>query len=603
MPSSLEPTLAYAQQQDRKDKLAGFRSRFYLPQRPASPAADPPHSANPPHSAEPPIPPATHSADPPHSAKPSIPLATHSAEPPHSAEPLIAPANDSANPAISSSEPSIAPATHSAEPPIPPATDSANPAISSSESSITPATHSAEPPIPPANDSANPAISSSEPSIAPAITPVRLIYFCGNSLGLQPRSAEEAVRQELADWRNLAIDGYWQAKQPWMTYSQSMQGTLSRLAGCQENEVTVMNALTVNLHLLLLTFYRPGPKRYKILIEAGAFPSDQYAVETQVSWHGRSPHDAIVEVGPRKGERLIREEDLVAAIDREKDSLALVLLGGVNYYTGQLFDMAAIAAAAHKAGALVGFDLAHAIGNTPLSLHDWGADFAVWCSYKYLNGGPGAAGGAFVHERWIRDGSLPRLGGWWGNDDMARFQSDHNSLPTATTLTSDAAGPGAANTGAANTGAANTRAAENRSAANTGSAGGIRRFTPKPTAEGWSMSTAQVFNMVCLRASLALFEEAGFEKLRAKSTALTSYLYALLSKAGVDILTPAEPERRGAQLSLYFGDRGKHLQQQLAAAGIVVDYREPGVIRVSPAPLYNSFEDVYRFCHILGQLS
>jgi kynureninase len=423
-------------------------------------------------------------------------------------------------------------------------------------------------------------------------------YFCGNSLGLQPRDAETAMLQDLADWRNLAIDGYWHAKQPWMTYPQSMGGTLSRLAGCLEREVTVMNALTVNLHLLLLTFYRPNQQRYKILIEAGAFPSDQFAVETQVKWHGLSPQHAIIEVGPREGERLIREEDLIAAIDREKDSLALVLLGGINYYTGQLFDMAAITKAAHKAGALAGFDLAHAIGNAPLSLHDWGADFAVWCSYKYLNGGPGAAGGAFIHERHIKDPSLTRLGGWWGNDDMARFQSDHNSLPTATTMASPA---------------------DSQSPTNAPGAGQPRRFIPKATAEGWSMSTAQIFNMVCLKISLALFDEAGFERLRAKSRALTTYLYTLLSKkkdiagidpaqpgqsgAGIHILTPAEPERRGAQLSLYFGDRGKSIQQQLAAAGIVADYREPGVIRVSPVPLYNSFEDVYRFYHILGQLS
>jgi kynureninase len=396
-------------------------------------------------------------------------------------------------------------------------------------------------------------------------TPELLIYFCGNSLGLQPRDAETAVRQELADWRDLAIDGYWHAKQPWMTYPQSMRCALSRLAGCLEEEVTVMNALTVNLHLLLLTFYRPNQQRYKIMIEAGAFPSDQFAVETQVSWHGRSPQDAIVQVGPREGEHLIREADILATIDREKDSLALVLLGGINYYTGQLFDMAAITAAAHKAGALAGFDLAHAIGNAPLSLHDWGADFAVWCSYKYLNGGPGAAGGAFIHERWIKDPSLVRLGGWWGNDDMARFQSDHHNLPTVNNA--------------------------------------ARAFIPKPTAEGWSMSTAQVFNMVCLKTSLALFDKAGFDRLQKKSRALTAYLYSLASGAGIHILTPAEPERRGAQLSLYFGDRGKFIQQQLAAAGIVVDYREPGVIRVSPVPLYNSFEDVYRFYHILGQLS
>jgi kynureninase len=319
---------------------------------------------------------------------------------------------------------------------------------------------------------------------------------------------------------------------------------------------------------LLLSFYRPSLSRYKILIEAGAFPSDQYAVETQVKWHGFLPGAAVVEVGPRPGERLIRSEDLLAAIDREKESLALVLLGGVNYYTGQLFDMGEVAAAAHTAGALVGFDLAHAIGNVPLSLHDWGADFAVWCSYKYLNGGPGAAGGAFVHERWVRDTSLPRLGGWWGNDELGRFQTDNQSLPSG-------------------------RAA----------GGSSKGFVPKPTAEGWSMSTAQVFNMVCLRASLALFEEAGFERLVAKSKALTFYLHTMLSGAGVNIVTPAEAVCRGAQLSLYFGDRGKAIQQELGAAGIVVDYREPGVIRVSPAPLYNSFEDVYRFCHILGQLS
>jgi kynureninase len=395
--------------------------------------------------------------------------------------------------------------------------------------------------------------------------PPNKTYFCGNSLGLQPRDAETAIRQELADWRDLAIDGYWQAKQPWMTYPKSMGGTLSRLAGCLEEEVTVMNALTVNLHLLLLTFYRPTQQRYKILIEAGAFPSDQFAVETQVAWHGRSSQQAIIEVAPREGERLIREEDLIAAIDREKNELALVLLGGVNYYTGQLFDMAAITKAAHKAGALAGFDLAHAIGNAPLFLHDWNADFAVWCSYKYLNGGPGAAGGAFIHERWIKDPSLVRLGGWWGNDDMARFQSDHNNLPTANNA--------------------------------------ARSFIPKATAEGWSMSTAQIFNMVCLKTSLKLFDEAGFDRLRIKSIALTSYLQTLLSTTNIHILTPAEPERRGAQLSLYFGDRGKSIQQQLAAAGIVADYREPGVIRVSPAPLYNSFEDVYRFYHTLGQLS
>jgi kynureninase len=382
-----------------------------------------------------------------------------------------------------------------------------------------------------------------------------IIYFCGNSLGLQPRDAEEYIRQELADWREMAIDGYWRAHNPWMTYPAVLRGPLAKIIGALEDEVTVMNALTVNLHLLLLTFYRPVPGRYKILVEAGAFPSDQYAMETQTRWHGYDPGAALVEVGPRPGERLIREEDILAAIAHHGDSLALVLLGGLNYYTGQLFDMAAVAAAAHRVGALAGFDLAHAVGNVPLRLHDWEVDFAVWCSYKYLNGGPGAAGGAFLHERFIRDTSLPRLGGWWGNDESSRFRME-------------------------------------------------KGFIPKPTAEGWSMSTAQVFNMVCLKASLAIFEEAGIARLQAKSRRLTGYLYTLLESLGdgFEIITPTEPERRGAQLSLYFGDRAKALQQHLAEEGVVVDFRGPGVIRVSPAPLYNSFEDAYRFYHILRQL-
>jgi kynureninase len=385
-----------------------------------------------------------------------------------------------------------------------------------------------------------------------------LLYFCGNSLGLQPRQAEESLRQELIDWREFAVEGYWKARQPWMTFAQTLRGPLARIAGCGEEEVTVMNALTVNLHLLLLTFYRPTPQRYKIIMEAGAFPSDQYALETQVKWHGFDAHEAIVEVAPREGESLIRDEDILAAIGREKASLALVLIGGLNYYTGQVFDMAAITAAAHKAGAVAGFDLAHAVGNIPLRLHDWKVDFAVWCSYKYLNGGPGAAGGAFIHQQHAQNAALPRLGGWWGNDESSRFKMQ-------------------------------------------------KGFIPKPTAEGWSMSTAQVFNMACLRASLALFEEAGIHRLQAKSRELTGYLASLLQSLDTGafrIITPHEPERHGAQLSLLFGDagRGKTIQQQLAEEGVVTDLREPGVIRVAPAPLYNSFEDVYRFCHILRQL-
>jgi kynureninase len=386
----------------------------------------------------------------------------------------------------------------------------------------------------------------------------RMIYFCGNSLGLQPVGAEESIRQELDDWRELAIGGYWQARNPWMRYPASLRGMLAGIVGCGEEEVTVMNALTVNLHLLLLSFYRPEGVRRKILMEAGAFPSDMYAVETQVRWHGYDVGETIVEVAPREGEKLIREEDMIEAIGREGESLALVLIGGMNYYTGQLFDMERITAAAHAVGAMAGYDLAHAVGNVPLRLHDWGVDFAVWCSYKYLNGGPGAAGGAFVHQRHASDPSIPRLGGWWGNDEASRFRMQ-------------------------------------------------KGFVPKPTAEGWSMSTAQVFNMTCLKASLALFEEAGIERLVAKSRELTAYLASLLEPMEgpvFRVITPVEPERRGAQLSLLFGDPefGRRVQQRLQEAGVVTDYREPGVIRVAPAPMYNSFEDVYRFCHILEQL-
>jgi kynureninase len=315
-----------------------------------------------------------------------------------------------------------------------------------------------------------------------------------------------------------------------------------------------MNALTVNLHLLLLSFYHPDTERYKIIMEAGAFPSDQYALETQARFHGFAPEDTIIEISPREGEKLIREEDILSAIDEHKDSLALVLFGGINYYTGQLFDIAGITAAAHRAGAFAGFDLAHVVGNIPLKLHDWDVDFAVWCSYKYLNGGPGAVGGAYVHERYAQNKDHIRLGGWWGNEESIRFKME-------------------------------------------------KGFIPKSTASGWNMSTNQVFNMAALKASLKLFDEAGMEKLRAKSLQLTAYLDFLLQQLTnlkFDIITPIDPAKRGAQLSLYFKEYGKAIHQKMTDAGIIVDYREPGVIRVAPAPLYNSFEDVHRFYHILA---
>ncbi|MDP4217932.1 MAG: kynureninase, partial [Bacteroidota bacterium] len=307
------------------------------------------------------------------------------------------------------------------------------------------------------------------------------IYFCGNSLGLQPRSAEGAILQELKDWRELAIGGYLHARTPWLTYQHGFRRPLSAIVGCLEEEVTVMNALTVNLHLLMSTFYRPDGRRYRIIMEAGAFPSDQYAMETQVLAQGLDPADAIVEVHPREGEEVIREEDILAMVDKYRESLALVLFGGIHYYTGQVLDIAAIAGAAHRAGALAGFDLAHVAGNIPVRLHDWEADFAVWCSYKYLNAGPGAVGGVFIHERHARNPKLGRLGGWWGNEESTRFRME-------------------------------------------------KGFIPKGDASGWNLSTAQVLNMAALKASLELFDRAGMAAIRAKSVELTGYLAFLLSE-------------------------------------------------------------------------
>ena len=379
------------------------------------------------------------------------------------------------------------------------------------------------------------------------------IYFCGNSLGLQPKVARAAIDVELNNWQNLGVNGYMQGDNPWLYYADYCKPALTKLVGANSvREVTVMNALTVNLHLMLLSFYRPTATRYKIMLEAGAFPSDQYAVETQVLIHQLQQQDAIVEIAPRDGEKLLRTEDIIAAINEHGDSLALTIFSGMNYYTGQLFDMAAITKAAHEVGALAGFDLAHVVGNVPVQLHDWDVDFAVWCSYKYLNSGPGAVGGAFVHERHT-NAATPRLGGWWGNDEKTRFKME-------------------------------------------------KGFIPKPDASGWNMSTSQVFNTVCLKASLELFEQADIQRLRAKSVVLTQYLEFLLkdvTNIDFEIITPTNPDERGAQLSLYFKEKGRDIFNAMSNNGIIVDYREPGVIRVAPAPLYCSFSDVFKFYSIL----
>lgn len=380
-----------------------------------------------------------------------------------------------------------------------------------------------------------------------------VIYFCGNSLGLQPRNVEQAIQTELTSWREEAVGGYFGGRHPWLYYQEYLKPSLARIVGCLETEVTVMNTLTVNLHLLMLSFYRPTPERYKILMEAGAFPSDQYAVETLVKHYGLEPETAILEIAPREGEKTLRTEDIIATIEAQGSSLAMVLFGGINYYTGQLFDLQRITQAAHQVNAIAGFDLAHVVGNTPLLLHEWEVDFAAWCSYKYLNGGPGAIGGVYVHERFATNPQTPRLGGWWGNDEKERFKME-------------------------------------------------KGFVPKTNASGWNISTAQVFNTVSLKAALELFDKAGMERLRAKSLQLTAYLEYLLHQLpnlAFEIITPADAAERGAQLSLYFKERGKEIHNKMIESGIIVDYREPGVIRVAPAPMYVSFSDVYRFYEIL----
>jgi len=380
-----------------------------------------------------------------------------------------------------------------------------------------------------------------------------LIYLCGNSLGLQPKKVREYVDIELEDWAKFGVEGHFHGRNPWYGYHEFLTAPMARVVGALPHEVVVMNALTVNLHLLMVSFYRPTKQRYKIMIEAGAFPSDQYAVDSQARFHGFDPAEAIIEVAPRDGEHTLRTEDIVALIDEHGDSLALVMLSGVNYYTGQAYDIRAITEAGHANGCVVGFDLAHAAGNLNLRLHDDGPDFAAWCSYKYLNSGPGGVSGVFVHERHDRSPDLPRFAGWWGNDPETRFE-----MP--------------------------------------------RTFSPHRGAEGWQLSNAPVLAMASLRASLDLFDEAGIQKLRAKSEQLTAYMLELIDAIPNDrfeIITPREPSARGAQLSIRTRFDGQELFAALTEAGVVCDFRRPDVIRVAPAPLYNSFEDVWTFCEIL----
>ena len=375
------------------------------------------------------------------------------------------------------------------------------------------------------------------------------IYLCGHSLGLQPKTASSYLGQELRDWAQLGVEGHFHARNPWMPYHRLLTQQSATLVGAEPAEVVVMNSLTVNLHLMMASFYRPTAQRHKILIERGAFPSDQYAVKSQIRFHGFDPASALVELTPRDGEFCMRDEDIESLIESEGDSLALVLLGGVNYVTGQAFDMAGITKAGQRKGCVVGFDLAHAVGNIPLRLHDWGPDFAVWCSYKYLNGGPGCVGGCFVHERHARAWDRPRFAGWWGHDQTTRFQM----------------GPD---------------------------------FHPMEGAEGWQLSNPPILALAALRASMEIFAEAGLERLRAKSVLLTGYMEFLLDQQAspkFSIITPREERRRGAQLSIRLPGIGRSLCDRLTAAGVIGDWREPDTFRVAAVPLYNSYQDVYRF--------
>jgi kynureninase len=385
-----------------------------------------------------------------------------------------------------------------------------------------------------------------------------LIYFAGNSLGLMPKTARAIVEEELENWAKLGVDAHHATGTPWYTYHEALREPTARLVGAKPLEVICMNSLTVNLHLMMATFYRPTKSRFKILMEEPAFPSDTYAIKTQIAHHEFDPNDALILARPRKGEFTIGIDGIIDLIEKNADELALVMFAGVNFFTGQLFDIETITAVAQESGVVVGFDLAHAIGNVPIALHDWNVDFAVWCSYKYLNAGPGAVAGAFVHERHATNTKLPRLAGWFGNDPNTRFRLHLEP-----------------------------------------------EFTPVASADGWQISNPPIFSMAPLRASLAIFDDAGgMERLRAKSIRLTGYLEFLLTEIGskkFTVITPYNPDERGCQLSILAHEHPKELFDKLQAAAVKCDFREPNVIRVAPTPLYNTFHEIWRFAKILTQ--
>jgi kynureninase len=394
----------------------------------------------------------------------------------------------------------------------------------------------------------------------PVINGIETIYFTGNSLGLQPKSTKSYIDQELDAWKNWGVEGHFEAIKPWFAYHEFLSEKAAKIVGAKASEVVVTHSLTTNLHLLMVSFYLPTSSRFKILCEKKAFPSDQYALESQVRFHGYNPQDAIIEVAPRTGEHVIRLEDLLETIAQHGEEIALIMIGGVNYYSGELFDMEAITKAGHQVGAKVGFDLAHAAGNVKLKLNEWGVDFAAWCSYKYLNSSPGGVSGMFVHERHANNKNLPRFAGWWGHDKSTRFLME----------------PG---------------------------------FNPIPGAEGWQLSNAPVLGMAAHLASLDIFDEVGMDALIAKRIDLTNYLEFLINdltarkgdQCVFEIITPADPTKRGAQLSILLKGMGKSLFDKITKMGVIADWREPNVIRVAPVPFYNSFEDVFKFTACLEQ--
>lgn len=409
-----------------------------------------------------------------------------------------------------------------------------------------------------AMDAADPLKAMRDEYLFPQQNGQPFIYLCGNSLGLQPKIAKGVLNEQLSNWQNLAVEGWFEGDKPWMFYHKELKKLMAPIVGASELEVCPLNTLTVNLHLLMVSFYRPTKKRFKIIMEAGAFPSDQYAIESQVRFHGYDPKEAIIEVAPKSGAYTLATADILEAIQTNGEEIALVLFGGINYFTGQLFDMEAITKTGHEVGAIVGFDLAHAAGNVPLQLHDWNVDFACWCSYKYQNAGPGGISGIFVHQKHFGNQDIPRFAGWWGYQEKNRFLME-------------------------------------------------KGFVPEAGADGWQVSCTQVMPMALYHASLKLFEKIGFmEPLRSKSKTLTAYLFYIINEVNKElreeqfkIITPPNENERGAQVSIIAKSNGKQIFDHLVKNNVLGDWREPNVIRLSPVPMYNSFEDVFKTGELL----